>query len=112
MNRDYALRLTAAVENGWRPDLERLEQLTGVEQMQKADYQEAWAWVHYLLHDSPETRTVLLDYIHELRTSDQPPKLKDRLSREVPQFSERLLLHASTLPKGMPAAASREGLPH
>jgi hypothetical protein len=112
MNRDYAIRLTTAVENGWRPDLERLENLTTVEQMQKADYQESWAWVHYLLHDGPETRAVLLDYLHELRTNDHPPKLKDRLQREVPQFEERLLQYASTLPKGGLASGADDPLPH
>jgi hypothetical protein len=112
MNRDYTLRLASAVENGWRPDLERLERLAGVEQMQKADYQESWVWVHFLLHDSPETKAVLLDYLRELRTSDHPPPLKDRLQAEVPSFEKRLLQHASTLPRGAVATSSLEPLPH
>lgn len=99
MNRDYTLRLVTAVETGWRPDLERLEQLTGVEQMQKADYQEAWAWVHFLLHEGPETRAVLLDYLQELQTTENPSKLRGRLEQEIPTFEERLLQHAATLPR-------------
>jgi len=111
MNRDYAVRLTSAVENGWRPDLSRLERLTKVEQMQKADYQESWAWVHFMLHDGPETRGVLLDYLKDLRTTEAPPFLKDRLQAVVPHFEERLLQHASALPKGQLAEFSQE-LPH
>ena len=100
LNRDYTVRLAAAVDEGWRPNLERLERLTTVEQMQKADYQESWAWVHFLLNDSPETRLVLLTYIHELRSSATPSKLRERLESELPHAEERLLMHASTLPKG------------
>lgn len=111
MNRDYTLRLVSAVENGWRPDLERLEQLVGVEQMQKADYQESWAWVHFLLHEGPDTRAVLLGYLHDLQKSENPPKLRERLRKEIPAFEERLLQHASTLPKEQ-VAKSPAALPH
>lgn len=112
MNRDYTLRLASAVENGWHPNLERLEGLTKVEHMQKADYQESWAWVHFLLHEGPEARAVLIDYLHELEKSDHPPKLRDRLQAEIPAFEDRLLQHASTLPRGAMATSSYDVLPH
>lgn len=111
MNREYAVRLTSAIENKWRPDLARLERLTKVDQMQKADYQESWAWVHFLLHEGPETRAVLLDYLQDLRTTEAPPFLKDRLQAAVPHFEERLLHHASALPQ-TPLAGSSNNLPH
>ena len=79
--------------------------------MQKADYQEAWAWVHFLLHESPETRLVLLDYLHELISTDNPGKLRDRLTAAVPHIDERLLQYASTLPKG-PVVQVSNKLPH
>jgi len=112
LNREYAIRLTSAVENGWRPDLERLEKMTAVEHMQKADYQEAWAWVHFLLHDGPETRGSLLGYLQELRTTAQPGTLQSRLVADVPQAEIRLLQHASTLPKGPLAAKDDSRAPH
>lgn len=111
MNRDYTLRLVTAVETGWRPDLNRLEQLTGVDQMQKADYQESWAWVHFLLHEGPETRAILLDYLKELQTTENPSKLRSRLEREIPTFEERLLQHAATLPREQTAQRPAP-LPH
>jgi hypothetical protein len=112
LNRDYTVRLTAAVEAGWRPNLDRLERLTSVEQMQKSDYQEAWAWVHFLLNDSSDTRAVLLAYIHELRTAAPPTTFHERLRVELPHAEERLLQHASTLPKGDLAAVSDDRAPH
>lgn len=111
LNRDYTVRLASALETGWRPNLERLERLTTVDQMQKADYQESWAWVHFLLHDGPETKAVLLDYLHELLKTDQPSKLRDRLQAEISHADDRLLQHASALPKG-PTAAAKDPLPH
>jgi hypothetical protein len=112
LNREYSIRLTSAVENGWRPDLARLEKMTTVDQMQKADYQEAWAWVHFLLHEGPETRAALLDYLQDLRTTATPGTLLSRLPEHVPQAEQRLLQHASMLPKGPVARAGDDRLPH
>ena len=70
LNREYVARLTTDLAQGWKPDLDRLESLEKVEDMRKADYLQAWAWVHFMLHHSEETRGVLVDYLHELRTTD------------------------------------------
>jgi hypothetical protein len=67
INREYVATLAAEVQSGWSPSLQRLEKLERVEQMQRADYREAWAWVHFLLHDSPESKASLCDYLQELR---------------------------------------------
>lgn len=63
-------RVLAAIEPAvkvgtWRCDLARLESLKDVSQMTLADYQEVWAWVHYLLHSSPLSRSMLLGYLKE-----------------------------------------------
>lgn len=94
---DYAHRLTLGIQNGWRPDLERLEKLEKTEQMQRADYREAWAWVHFLNHSSPETRQILLDYLHDLQSIAKPEPLSKRLSRDIPSFEERFLSYLAGL---------------
>lgn len=96
-NREYAERMGEALRNGWRPDMVRLEQLTEVAQMQKADYLESWAWVHFMLHDSDDTRGVLLDYLSDLRTEMRPTPLSARLQKTLPSLDARFLAHASTL---------------
>lgn len=53
---DYLTDLARLLKNGWRPDLKRLELLDGVSEMQRLDYAESWAWVHWALHTHPETR--------------------------------------------------------
>ncbi len=62
-------------------DLARLELLSDVKHMQQPEYRESWAWTHFLLRSSPETKTILLSYLQQLRNPTAPsplyPKLKD-----------------------------------
>lgn len=97
VNPDDVKKLAQALQNGWRPDLERLEQLEKVDQMQRADYREAWAWVHFMLHGSPDTREVLLGYLQELRTNANPKALSGRLRGEIPDLDNRMLSYVGTL---------------
>lgn len=97
INREHASRLTAALNNGWKPDMKRLEQLEKVSQMQRVDYQEAWAWVHFMLNNSPDARVTLLDYLAELKTDDKPEVLSARLPRDIPGVDERFLNYVASL---------------
>ena len=76
VNNEYAVRLARAVQSGWRPDIHRLERLEKVEQMHRADYRESWAWVHFMLHSTPDGKQVLLDYLQSLQRTDHPGFLK------------------------------------
>lgn len=106
LNRDYVMRLASNLASGWKPDLDRLESLEKVEDMQKGDYLEAWAWVHFLLHHSEETRMVLVDYLRELRTNDRPDALSKRLRATIPTVDRRFASHAASLTSGIVQASS------
>ncbi len=95
VNIEHAQRLSTAVQNGWRPDLRRLESLEDVAEMHRLDYQESWAWVHFLLHESPDTQMLLINYLHDLRENPDPGSLADRIESEMPHASERLLSYVS-----------------
>lgn len=97
INAEHSHQLAGIVANGWRPDLERLEQLEEFSQMQRIDYQESWAWVHYMLHSTPEARGVLLSYLRDLRNIAEPEPLSKRLGRDVPQFKTRFLNYVTSL---------------
>ncbi len=101
LNREYATRLASDFARGWHPNLERLESLEAVNDMQKADYQEAWAWVHFLLHHSDDSRDVLLSYLHELQSNGKPGSLSSRLRTAIPQADERFAAHAASLSSGL-----------
>ena len=101
LNREYATRLASDFARGWRPNLERLESLEAVNDMQKADYQEAWAWIHFLLHHSDDSRDVLLGYLRELQSNGKPGPLSSRLRTAIPQVDERFAAHAASLSSGL-----------
>ncbi len=101
MNRDYAMNLAAGIASGWKPDLDRLESLEAVDQMQKADYQESWAWVHFLLNHNEDSHAVLTGYLRELRTTSQPGKLSTRLRASIPVADSRFLNYAAGLTDGL-----------
>jgi hypothetical protein len=104
-NHDYARRLGEAVASGWRPDMKRLENLDDSAQMKRADYQEAWAWVHYMLNSTPQAKQVLVSYLNDLRTNPNPKAISRRLLADVPEFDARFVSYVAQLPS-TPQAAS------
>ena len=90
---EHATKLAAAIALGWKPNLTRLEKVETVSQMQRTDYQEAWAWVHYLIHDCPDGRQLLADYCQALAVSDKPPLFAQQLQQHVPEVEIRLTSH-------------------
>jgi len=97
INREYATKLSALLAQGWRPNLKRLEGLGDDAQMRRSDYQEAWAWVHFMLHGSPEAKHVLLSYLKDLRNIPDPKPISKRLAVECPDFQERSMSYMARL---------------
>lgn len=97
LNGEYATRLPKALANGWKPDVSRLERIEEFSQMQRFDYQESWAWMHFLMHSSPDSREVLLGYLEELKTNPKPGLLSVRLKQEYPEYQARFTNYVATL---------------
>lgn len=97
LNRVYATRLVSNLKRGWQPNLSKLEQMENVSDMSSEDYQEAWAWVHFLMHDSDDSRQVLVDYLRELRTTPVPGPLSTRLRAIIPHADVRFASHTAGL---------------
>ncbi len=83
--------------SAFQPDLARLEKLDQVKQMEKPEYREAWAWVHYMLQGNPAARKVLLDYLQALRTNPNPGPLLPKLQAAVPDLDQALAQHLADL---------------
>jgi hypothetical protein len=77
----------------FHPDLARLEKLEQVKQMEKPEYREAWAWVHFMLRGDPVARRVLLDYLQTLRSNTSPGPLQPRLMAAAPDLEQALVAH-------------------
>jgi len=90
-------RLGQALSNQWRPDMTQLEALTDVTMMTQSNYEEAWAWVHFLLHSELDQREVLLSYLQALRQPRFPGPLSRRLDSLGINASDRFAGHIATL---------------
>lgn len=97
LNSDYIQSLTSRFQSGWRPNLKRLESLRQFQEMQQDDYEEAWLWVHYMLHGSDTARDVLLEYVYDLRTDSDPQPLSVRLRTAIPNMESRLQNYLATI---------------
>jgi hypothetical protein len=99
-------RLARSLSAGWRPDLKRLEGIQDFSQMKRGDYEESWAWVHFLLHSSPETRQLLQKQVAELREHGQSLPLSAQLSQLIPNYEPRFVDYVQTLSQSAVASAN------
>jgi hypothetical protein len=90
----------------YKPDLNRLEGLTEVTQMSPAEYREAWAWVHLMLHDKPEAKAVLIAYLHQLHQNAAPGPLAPKLAAVFPSLDEAFDRHLAGLEASIHADAA------
>jgi hypothetical protein len=90
----------------YKPDLDRLEKMDKVEQMNRPEYREAWAWVHLMLHSTPEARVVLKTYLQQLRDNRNPGPLTPKLAAVFPSPEEAFTRHVNELAAG-PAPPAR-----
>jgi hypothetical protein len=97
-----ALHLDAFRRGEVTPDLASLEGLTQVPQMGRAQYQEAWAWVHLMLRDNPAGRQVLLAHLQQLRGTGTAGPLLPKLQGVYGDPTLALVQHLNAL--GMPTA--------
>ena len=84
-------------QEGFKPDMARLEQLSQVSQMNPGEYREAWAWVHFMLRGNPDSRKVLLAYIQQLKSTSSPGPLQPKLKAKLPDLNEALLTHLTQI---------------
>ncbi len=86
-----------AEQNGWRPDLERLNNLTGLEQMSQIDYAESWLWMHFLLQSTRERRLLLQHYLGVLREKAQAPPFSVSVAMAESDSNAAVLAHLRAL---------------
>lgn len=90
-------RLSLALSNGWKPSMTRLESLQEVADMGQSDYEESWAWIHFLLHSDPAMRQTLIDYLTDLRTTLNPEPLSNRLDETLLTANDRFASYVASL---------------
>lgn len=107
LNEQYVRRLSAMRESGWKPEMERLEKIEKFSEMRLPEYEESWAWVHYMLHTSPQAKESLLSYIADLKDDRSPPRISTRLRKRMPDFNTQLLDHLASVHEARVRVGSR-----
>lgn len=75
------------------PKLSSLEKLEDFSRMTQADYRNAWAWVHFMLHGSTVAHDELTRYLDDLSRSTPPGLLSARLARRIPKTQSEFSQH-------------------
>ena len=78
---------------GMVPQLEKLEKMNNLSEMGRAEYRDAWAWVHFMLHGPGEARAELVGYIADIRANAPPGLLSGRLNRRLHSPYQELANH-------------------
>lgn len=78
-------------------NLERLEALRTLDDMQSAEYAEAWAWVHFMIHGPEPVRQVLRQTIADLSAGDVAPPLRPQLQAVVGDPEAALRRHLDAI---------------
>jgi hypothetical protein len=78
--------------------VEDLEALREVGDMRLRDYQDAWGWVHFMLHGPPAAGTALRGYLADLGAQRPPGLLSRRLQQQVPDAETQLRRHFQRIP--------------
>lgn len=76
-----------------KPSLAELERLNSLGEMDKNDYRDSWAWIHFLMHESQESRQLLLQYLKTIREGEPPGPFSKYLYRAMPNADARLQQH-------------------
>ncbi|MEZ6089124.1 MAG: DUF1570 domain-containing protein [Pirellulaceae bacterium] len=79
----------------WRhvPKIESLEAIEDLSGMGTTEYQEAWSWVHFLLHESPQSKAVLVRFLQDLQAHSPPGQLSRRVVEAIPDWKSRYIAH-------------------
>ncbi len=101
INRPHVQLLIGKVlRDGWRPNLERLEQLDSAGAMTQDDYAEAWAWTQWLLDTEPSRRELLQAYLRTIRETGDAEPLSVKLRQLAPNCEQTLVEHLYRVESG------------
>lgn len=81
----------------------RLGMVTSIKKLERknfsnldsAGYRDSWAWVHFMLHGSPEARHELIRYLDDIESSTPSKRFSQRLAQHVPDARSQMARHFS-----------------
>ncbi len=94
----YHRAIRTMVQQGSLPELRLLESITKFESFSAEHYRDSWAWVHFLLHHSPDTHRLLVRYVEQVQAGEQPLALSRQLAHQFPNPAQELATHFAGTP--------------
>ena len=67
---------------GWSPNLQQLEAMKSGPGMHADEYRDSWAWVCFLLNHSPESRSLLQNYVATIKSGEAPGTFSQWAARQ------------------------------
>jgi len=74
-----------------------LERIPSTHEMDEVGYRWSWAWVHFLLHESPQSYAELTSYLADVRQGRTTEALSQRLQSRIPDLERRFVQHFRSL---------------
>jgi len=87
---------------GWKPELKSMEAIPSAEEMEPADYRDSWAWVCFLLNESPQTRDLLVTYVDTIHKGGDPGPFSAFSAAVTPDLEKRASSYFRRIPSRTP----------
>ena len=81
------------VHFGLVPRLDKLEREGDFSKLDRNDYRNSWAWVHFMLLGPPEAKAELTQFLADIQASSPPGMLSERLAARVPDLAHQFSDH-------------------
>ena len=85
-----------AIRFGWRPRLKQLEDKNDLGDMGQRDYRNSWAWVHFMLHESVQSKQALVGYLAMIQQGRAPGPMSEWINSRIPNADARVIRHLKT----------------
>ena len=82
-----------AVARRWHPDLQKLEKKSTHDRFSESDYQESWAWVHFMLHGPQESRMTLRNYLARIESREFAGRMSEWMNTSTFDFDRQFVAH-------------------
>lgn len=79
------------------PSIRTLAKKAEVGEFDDNDYQNSWAWIHFLIHRNQETRSLLIRYLRDFHTSSPNFDFERALRDVCPKLEDEIEQHFSSI---------------
>lgn len=75
---------------GWSPRLTSLEAIRSAAEMTNGDYENSWAWVHFLLNHSGQSRAVFRGYLSAVSAGEAAGRFSEWTAERAPELQGKV----------------------